>query len=514
MINKITRVIKNNVFLIFAFVLFFSIKTNAQIITSVKNGSTILPLFTGPGTGPGGIVSQRCYTPALDPQPPQPANPFKYYSDFIISSAFPAATVFTLQFSDANGSFASPTFLSNTPTFSGSTGTFSFLLPSTTYGTGYRLRVINTANTSSATSAAVPSYYIPFLGTFYLQNNRVNNVSICGGGTFNLFVDPANISLPGDPVQVSPATYTNLKYRWVRNGVLIPNETESSITINQSGVYYAYVDYGICNPVSAGKPTTSSIDVTVNIVPGGSTFNITGNPIICPPTLNPLTVTAGYSYQWFKDGVALAGETAFTYNAAQPGNYTVLVNQGTCANTSKVFNVSAVGFTASIDVDLLPDVNIIGAGEPKSITITSSATAPTYQWYLNNVLIPTAVLPTYNATQAGKYKAVVNQTSGCLVSQEFLFELKEGVNPKEIPNLISPNNDGKNDTWILPSTYGNLNTEVQIVSATGQTVLQTKNYQNDWPTSTIDFKSVNPVFYYTITKEGGDVKKGSITIIK
>lgn len=500
--NKITILSKKS-FLAILF-LFFIAPTflNAQTITNVINGK------------PGNLVTERCYNPASDPQPPNPPNPFKYFATFSFSGFPPGFNSFTLQFSNASGSFATPTFLSSTPVITGSTGQFEYVLPAGTSGTGYRMRVIKTGDPSiSGISAAIPSYYIPFLGTFYLLENRVSTVSICGGGSFNLFVSP-NSTL--DP---TPAVFPGLKYKWVRNGVIISGETGTSINITQSGVYYAYLDYGSCNPpIGGGKPATSSIDVTVNIVPGGSAFIISGSNTICPPIANPLSVTAGYAYQWFKNGVAIPGETAFTYNALQPGEYTVLVNQGTCSSTSPVFNVTVPGFTASIDVDLQPDTNVIGTGETKSITITSNATTPTYEWYLfdgtNYVLIPSAISAIYNATQAGKYKGVVNQTTGCLVSQDFLFELKEGVNPKEIPNLISPNTDGKNDTWILPSEYGNANTEVQIVSASGKVVLQTKNYLNDWPTSEIDFKSVNPVYYYTITKDGGDVKKGSITIIK
>jgi gliding motility-associated-like protein len=508
--NKSTFLLNKIIFVFVLLVILAPSTLFSQTISNVKNGSTTIAPFLG-------NVPFRCYNPSFDPQPPQPPNPFKFYCDFSVSSSFAPGTTFTLQFSDEFGNFPATPIVLNTaqPVFTGTTGSFTFLLPLGTSGTGYRLRVINSANASSAISAAIPCYYIPFTGTFYLLNNRVQNVSICGGGSFNLFVDTNNVSLPSAPTVIpSPTTYPGLKYKWVKDGAPFPG-TGPSINITQSGVYYAYIDYGICSSVTPGlKPTTSSLDVTVNIVPGGSSFNITGNPIICPPTTNALSVTAGYSYQWFKDGVALPGETAFTYNASQPGDYSVLVNQGTCSSTSNTFNVYAVGFSASIDVSLLPNVNIIGTGETKSITITSSAASPTYEWYLNNVLIPSATSATYNATQPGKYKAVVNQTVGCLIKKEFLFELKEGVNPKEIPNLISPNDDSKNDTWILPSEYANSNTEVQIINNTGQIVLQTTNYQNNWPLTPIDFKTVNPVYYYIITKDGSQVKKGSITIIK
>ncbi len=497
--NKNTFLLHNYIF-VFALLLLTPISMFSQTITSVSNGS---PSF-------GGNVTQRCYNPS--------SGAFLYYSTFAISGTFNPGNVFTLELSDAAGSFAAPapTFLSNTPTFSGSTGTFAFQLPAGTAGNAYRLRVVSSSPAITSTlSQPVPSYYIPFTGTFYLLNNRVQNVSICGGASFNLFVDTNNVSLPSATTVIpSPRTYPGLIYKWVKDGSPFPG-TGPSIDIDQSGVYYAYIDYGVCNN-GTPKPTTSTLDVTVNIVPSGSTVTITGNPIVCPPSTTTLTVLpAGYPCKWFKDGEEIIGATTTnTYDAPQPGIYSVNVQQGTCFSKSNDFKVYAVGFSASIDVSLLPDVNIIGTGETKSITITSNAATPKYKWYLNGVLISSATSSTYIATQAGKYKAVVNQTAGCLVEQDFLFELKEGVNPKEIPNLISPNGDTKNDTWILPSEYGNVNTDVQIISSNGEVVLQTTNYQNNWPLNEIDFKTVNPVYYYIITKDGSQVKKGSITIIK
>jgi hypothetical protein len=56
-------------------------------------------------------------------------------------------------------------------------------------------------------------------------------------------------------------------------------------------------------------------------------------------------------------------------------------------------------------------------------------------------------------------------------------------------------------------------TEVKIISAMGEVVLSTNNYQNDWPSSPIEVTAVNPVYYYTISKDG-QIVKGTITIVK
>ena len=158
-------------------------------------------------------------------------------------------------------------------------------------------------------------------------------------------------------------------------------------------------------------------------------------------------------------------------------------------------------------------------GETLYVLVSTTALNPEFQWYLNDVIIPGAIEDNYDATEFGSYRIVITQTTGCGVSQEFLFEIEEEMDPfpnvAAIPNLISPNGDGINDTWIIPTEYvSGTNTEVLIMDSYGNTSLKTTDYQNDWPINELIFKSVNPVYYYVITTTNNKTKKGSITIVK
>jgi len=53
-----------------------------------------------------------------------------------------------------------------------------------------------------------------------------------------------------------------------------------------------------------------------------------------------------------------------------------------------------------------------------------------------------------------------------------------------------------------------------IISAQGNLVLKTNDYQNNWPENDLGFKDVNPVYYYIITTQNNKTLKGSITVIK
>jgi len=150
------------------------------------------------------------------------------------------------------------------------------------------------------------------------------------------------------------------------------------------------------------------------------------------------------------------------------------------------------------------------------VTITTTANTPEYVWYLNNTVISGANQNSYEATEIGVYKVIVAQTVGCNATKEFEFVISNPFpDVSNIPNLISPNGDNINDTWMLPQAYiSGTNTEIIIMDATGNVVLKTNDYRNNWPQNELNFKNINPVYYYVITTQNNNIRKGSITIVK
>lgn len=415
---------------------------------------------------------------------------------------------FILELSNSSGSFLSPTQLGSATTVTSSPGRITFNWPQNVSGSGYKLRVkCNSPSIIGAsTGVGFSAYYKSFNQGFWI-NNRNSTVHICNGGSY-----PLSIDNPTPNIQASsPVNYPNLTYRWYNGTNIIPGQTGPSLNVTASGVYYVEIDYGAC---SVGSLTYSQ-SVTVDIMPVAPTFTITqtGPSEICSTTPTVLSTTQGYAYQWYRNTILIPGATSYSYNATQPGAYYVAVQSG-CSSTSNTVNLTAEDFNASIDI---PTDSFILPGEIKVVTVTTDATNPTYQWYSGSPLqpIPGETNISYSATSAGEYKVTITQNPpACPITKELFFTLELGTPAVNIPNMVSPNNDEKNDFWLLPQEYKNSNTEVLIISSTGKIVFQTKNYQDNWPDSSIEFKSVNPVFYYIITKEGAETKKGSITLIK
>jgi gliding motility-associated-like protein len=463
--------------------------------------------------------------------------------NFQLTGTFPAGDNYEVLISDDGGSFADPTkvrlaiapFDSNIPQQPGETVTTNgqlisdftltpiekkirFGLPSTPPLKGsnnYRFRVRSIKNNAVFDNSTFYSAaYFNYNATGFSINgvNDVGNAVICGtGNSIKLSITP---NYPG--YDLSPLGL-GLKFKWSKDGILIPGETGESITVTQAGKYFANVDYGGC---SSGTDNFKSKEVNVTIDATSSikfTILPSGTQSICGGSSVTLSTAAGYvSYEWFRDGNAIPNSNSFQYIATLPGIYSVNISAGACSGqATNTVQVTEGGFSASLNG---PSVYLIQEGETKTISVNTNANNAIFDWYNGTTLLQSGPSNSFEVTAAGDYKVIVTGDSGtaCIGSTvELPFKVKIGLPITQVPNVISPNNDGTNDTWMLPNEFLNSSdVEVKIISSKGDLVYQSNNYQNDWPQNEIDFKSINPIYFYVISKNGEEVKKGSLTVVK
>lgn len=82
-----------------------------------------------------------------------------------------------------------------------------------------------------------------------------------------------------------------------------------------------------------------------------------------------------------------------------------------------------------------------------------------------------------------------------------------------IPNVITPNGDGKNDKFVVPGISQHPNSSLFIYNRWGNQVYQSKNYQNEWDGSGLS----EGTYYYVLklqTAGGEKIYKGWIELLR
>lgn len=187
-----------------------------------------------------------------------------------------------------------------------------------------------------------------------------------------------------------------------------------------------------------------------------------------------------------------------------------------CSHTDTVQVVTTTPFTvdAGPDVEMFATQSEMIGGNPTSPDVTH-----TYVWSPTSFLTdpnssnPTIVQP----TQSGWYTVTVTDTNGCVAVDSMELILRPDI---IIPDGISPDGNGRNDTWILDfiELYPGVSISINVYNRWGEPLFTAdETYQDDWGGTTQDGKRLPAgTYYYTIEIDHEDFPDpftGPITIM-
>ncbi|MEO9512872.1 MAG: gliding motility-associated C-terminal domain-containing protein [Flavobacteriaceae bacterium] len=338
----------------------------------------------------------------------------EYYVEFTWSVPLvDPSNEFVLELSDSSGNFGSPRELNRISNDNVDFDVlFRFQLPSDIRGDNYKFRVRSTspAKTSPA-SQAYPMHYIDY--NLPLLISEDGSGTIPSGGQIQACDGNSIILMPHNIPNAN--TY---QYNWYRSGTLLAEKSES-LTVSTPGMYYVELDYGsVCS--GSANTLSNTIEITTG---SGLGIAISGADDIglCSP--DPYTLQAnlngmGLTYTWYKDGSIVSGPAleGHTYNIDTnidgfSGVYEVEAEgTGTCLERSSTVTVRNLG---NFLVTRENDENIVLLpSQTKTISVSSTAISPSYQWYKDGNPITDATDTTINIDETGVYFARVTENGG------------------------------------------------------------------------------------------------------
>jgi BspA type Leucine rich repeat region (6 copies)/Immunoglobulin domain/Immunoglobulin I-set domain len=288
---------------------------------------------------------------------------------------------------------------------------------------------------ATASSYTINSPEVKDSGSYYVTVANSSGTVTSNGATLTVnVVGPSitiqplslNVNAGGSATLSVTATGTApFAYQWYKNNSAISGATNASFTIG-SLVSSDAGSYTVSVSNSAATVTSNAASITVNNAPA-----ITVQPI--SQTLNvgsgvtfsvSVSGTPPFTYQWYKDGVAILGATASTYtinniSSSDAASYSVAI-----VNT--VNSVTSSPATLSVNLGPLittqPVSQAINIGSTANFYISASGTGPlTYQWYKGSTAIAGATSSSYtinvvSSSDNGSYTVVVTNSVGSVTS--------------------------------------------------------------------------------------------------
>ncbi|WP_443943474.1 MBG domain-containing protein [Pedobacter sp. AW1-32] len=237
----------------------------------------------------------------------------------------------------------------------------------------------------------------------------------------------------------------------------------------------------------------------------------------CYGQANP---TFNLNYSGFVNGESVsvlrtsaAATTTATRNSAA-GNFPIVVSGATADNYTIVYT------NATLTVFALPVVEIssslgtsVSRGDASVLTATGGVR---YSWASASGIISGSnnAQLTVRPSQTTTYTVTVSNANGCTETKSITIQVEEDYKIKAT-NLLTPNGDGINDTWVIENIDLYPNNTVKIFDRSGRMLYSKKGYDNTWAGMLNGNPLAEGTYYYIIDFGAGKLtQKGFITIIR
>jgi PKD repeat protein len=343
-----------------------------------------------------------------------------------------------------------------------------------------------------------------------LYTVRVTNAEGCRGqDTVRVVVRPA-LSISAGPDQaICPGGATTLtvpdfgagaRYLWSPATGLNTTEGATVIASPTAATRYTVM-------VTTSQGCTGQASVLVALRPP---LNISAGPdqTICPGFAATLSVPAqgaGATYAWSPaTGLNTTSGPVVRASPTVATRYTVLVT-----------NAEGCTALASVLVGINPAPEVAASARALNLVErlvsfsadVNAAQVSSYEWdFGDGSPADFTPNPTHAYAASGSFKArlSVSYTGGCQAEVAVPVEVQQF----ELPNVITPNHDGLNDTF---RPFVSLEpVDIRIFSRAGRLVFQQSGYTDGWG----DADTAPGIYYYQLANQRGETWKGWVEVIR
>jgi len=241
-----------------------------------------------------------------------------------------------------------------------------------------------------------------YLNGFPLEDT---SVSACGGNE--------------DILAIGFSQDANNFIQWQRDGQHIIGADTNFVYLTEPGVYRAVMWFGCENIEIYSK----AITVTIEDAPD-FTFDYPDTVDICEGDAFPLEVQNAqpeYRYQWYRDGIAIAGETSSALSVTEAGTYYVGVSA--CGDNFVFSDSVTVRFhrlekPTSSDTDIL-----VCEGQTGTITLIGYLPGITKRWYRDGILLADELDTVLRVSEPGAYHIELSIGSCSVVSDRLIVRI-------------------------------------------------------------------------------------------
>lgn len=424
---------------------------NGTIVAEITDVVTSPPPYSYTLTGP---VNQTITTST---------NPYTFtglppgdYTVSVVDNFSPPNTT-TRQTTVGNGGSISTTTAA-TPSTCGSPDGTATATPSggTTYT--YAWSTSPSQSTQTATGL-VPGSYTVTVSSMGCTTTSTVTVTNVGSVTTTTASTPSNCGSPDGTATATPAGGTTYTYAWSTS----PAQSTQTATGLVPGSYTVTVS-------SMGCTTTSTV-VVQNV--GGPTATGTTTPSYCGQNNGTATITASggtgsYTYTW-NNGVGQS------LSNLSPGSYTCTISDGgVCPAVVNLSVTEIAGPVAAISAD----PTVLQPGGTVNFEYDGTGNPSLFNWDFGDNTVGSGANTSHQYDIDGTFIVLLSVTDahGCTSSANIQIE----VVTINIPNVITPNGDGINDTFVIQGLEAVSGKLLKIYNRWGKKVYENNEYLNDW----------------------------------